>query len=67
VDEFIEQVRRADPELGESLVKKRAHWAKQLGAPGADTTVQQAQQLKEDHYEIISSSAIARPPNQARW
>ena len=56
IDKFIARVARVDAPQAKTLTRARATWVKSLGG-GADTTIADAQKLKEDLYAVINSSA----------
>lgn len=57
VNKFIARVARVDKAQAKALMSRRNQWINSLG--GKDATVAQAQQLKEDLYAVINSSAYA--------
>jgi hypothetical protein len=58
VDQWINRVARVDKPAAAALRRARGTWAKSLGG-GSETTVADAQRLKEDLYAVLNSSAYA--------
>jgi hypothetical protein len=58
VDKWINRVARVDKRAAKALQRARDTWSGSLGG-GTDTTIAEAQQLKDDLYAVINSSAYA--------